>query len=75
MHLPPHAETDECEDDDEDGGDGGPDGHDHHLAVDLALVAVVVALAPGKRAGNYYDQCFLKIRRKKKFIVSNRCMK
>lgn len=45
-HLPPHAETDEGEDDDEDSGDGGPNGHDHDLAVDLALVAVVVAFTP-----------------------------
>ena len=47
--LPPQAETDEREYDDEDGGDGGADGHHDHLAVDLALTAVVVALAPGKK--------------------------
>ena len=45
MNSPPHAEADEREDDDEDGGDGGPDGHEHHLAVDLALAAVVIAFA------------------------------
>ena len=46
--LPPHTETDECEEDDDDSSNRSSDSHRQHLSINLTLFTVEVA---GARAG------------------------
>ena len=41
--LPPHAKTDQRQEDDDDGSYRGSDGHGENFAVDLTLVTVEVS--------------------------------